>query len=320
LCSPQIASANVNTSYLENAAMRFLRCENGLRVRAPAKLNLFLEVLGKRTDGFHELQTLMISINLYDTLTFTEEKSGSIDLCVTGPTAGKHDGQSMVPSDQGNLVVKAARLLRMRAGKGSGVRIHLVKRIPVAAGLAGGSSDAAASLVALNRLWNTGLSTAELMELAAELGSDTSFFIPSCHAAVCRGRGEIVEPVVVGNPLHFVVARPKTGLSTAAVFSQLDLNQSPHEITDIQNAVESGSVNRLVQHLHNRLQPVAQAINTDIVELQQELSKLRTAGQLMSGSGTSCFAVCHSRRQAIRQATTLRNRLPVSVFVTQCSS
>jgi len=262
----------------------------------------------------------MISINLYDTLTFTEEENGSIELRVTGPTAGTHHSQSLVPSDQENLVVKAARLLRQRAGISSGVRIHLEKRIPVAAGLAGGSSNAAASLVALNQFWHTGLSTAELMEPAAELGSDISFFVPSCRAAVCSGRGEIVEPVVIRSPLHFVVARPRTGLSTAAVFSQLDLDQPQHEIIGIRNAIESRSVNQLVQHLHNRLQSVAREINTDIVELQQELSQLPIAGQLMSGSGSSCFAMCHTHRQAVRLAAALRNRLPVSVFVAQCSS
>ena len=170
--------------------MRLTEKHNGLSVRAPAKLNLFLEVLGKRTDKFHELQTLMVSINLYDTLTFTEEENGSIELCVSGPTAGlgptagnDQSSTSAVPSDQNNLVVKAARLLRERAptnrAKQTGVRIHLTKRIPVAAGLAGGSSDAAATLVALNHFWKTGLTNAELMDLAAQLGSDISFFIPS---------------------------------------------------------------------------------------------------------------------------------------------
>ena len=302
---------------------------NRLIVRAPAKLNLFLEVLGKRPDGFHELQTLMVSINLYDTLTFTEEESDSIELRVSGPTAGieltaDNDKRrpSAVPSDQTNLVVKAARLLRERAAsnraKQTGVRIHLTKRIPVAAGLAGGSSDAAATLLALNHFWKTGLSEAELMELAAELGSDISFFIPSCKAAVCRGRGEIIEPVSVRMPLHFVVVRPQTGLSTAAVFSQLKLGEPTRDITNIKNAIKHGGVNDVVQHLYNRLQPIARQLNSDIAELQQEITKLPIAGHLMSGSGTSCFAVCHSHRQAMCLAATLRSRLPVSVFVTQC--
>lgn len=305
--------------------MRFVENHHGLLVRAPAKLNLFLEVLGKRADGFHELETLMVSLNLYDTLTFTAEESGSIELHVSGPTAGvDQNDASAVPSDKNNLVMKAATLLRKRAVSDSvktqGVRIHLQKRIPVAAGLAGGSSDAAATLVGLNRFWGAGLSEAELMELAAQLGSDISFFIPSCQAAVCRGRGEIVEPVSVATPLHFVVARPKTGLSTAAVFSKLELGEPVQDITHIKNAIQRGGVSQLVQHLHNRLQPIARKLNSDVVELQKQLANLPIAGHLMSGSGTSCFAVCHNSRQAQRLAKLLRSRLPVSAFAVQCRS
>src|SRR3712207_5523703 len=145
-----------------------------LVVHAPAKLNLFLEILAKRPDGYHELETLMVSIGLYDTLTFADDRSGRIDLRCAWADAQPSDGGAEsegIPVGPDNLVVRAAQLLRDYAGVGRGARIGLVKRIPMAAGLAGGSSDAAATLAGLNRLWQLGLTVGELQGLASRLGS-----------------------------------------------------------------------------------------------------------------------------------------------------
>jgi len=216
--------------------MRFRRVGPSLVVHTPAKLNLFLELLGKREDGYHELETLMVAVDLFDTLTFTEEDSNDIRLQCSGLGAGKQgsvpgsfapggaaqasadaEGEG-IPLGSDNLVVKAAQLLRGHAGVERGVRISLVKRIPSAAGLAGGSSDAAATLMALNRFWNLGLGVFELQRLASHLGSDVAFFVDGTSAAVCHGRGEIIEPLDVPLGLHFVIVRPRTGLSTALVY------------------------------------------------------------------------------------------------------
>lgn len=296
--------------------MRLINVNQGLQIRTPAKLNLFLEILGKRPDGFHELETLMVSINLYDTLTFTEEVNGSVELSVSGGRVGQ---RCVVPTDRSNLVMKAADLLRERAGIQTGVRITLHKDIPVEAGLAGGSTDAAATLVGLNRYWNAGLSNHELHELASKLGSDINFFIPSCTAAICRGRGEKVEPIHVGRTLHFVVAKPITGLSTAAVFSKLDLSQDTKSISEVKQAVKTGNIGNLAVLMHNRLEPIARELNPDVAKMQREFSSRQPIGHMMSGSGTSCFAVCPNRRAALRLAGQIRSATQRPVFVVRSS-
>src|SRR5512135_520820 len=155
----------------------------GVEVLAPAKLNLFLEILRKRPDGYHELESLMVAVDLFDTLTFTADPSGAITLRCDDPT---------LPTDRRNLVVKAAERLKAESGCPRGATIELRKAIPAQAGLAGGSSDAAATLAALDRLWELRTPPGHLDALAGEIGSDVAFFR---HApiAVCRGRGECVE-------------------------------------------------------------------------------------------------------------------------------
>ena len=155
--------------------------EEGLRADCPAKLNLFLEILGKRPDGFHEVETVMVTVGLFDTLVFKEEQSEHVRLrCFQAgqrSPADQHvEPEEPLPVDARNLVVRAANLLKDRTGVSRGVSIDLHKRIPAAAGLAGGSSDAAATLATLNRLWDLKLSRSELQSLAAELGSDIPFF------------------------------------------------------------------------------------------------------------------------------------------------
>ena len=290
--------------------MRLRKRGSGWLVDTPAKLNLFLEVLGKRTDGCHEIETLMVAIDRYDTLSFKEDNSGSIQFDLQPPKlnrwrASRRWDDSDVPRDRDNLVVQAAELLREFAGIRSGVRIGLTKRIPVAAGLAGGSSDAAATLVALNHVWRLRLTNADLRGLGARIGSDISFFVASRRAAVCRGRGEIVEPVAASGPLHFVVARPATGLSTADVYAHCTIPERPASIRGIQSAVRDGRALEVARLLHNRLQKPAEQLNTDVTRLKGRFETMCLAGHAMTGSGTGYFGVCHTRRQA----TVLARRL-----------
>ena len=159
-----------------------------LAVHTPAKLNLSLEVLGRRPDGYHELETVMVSIGLYDTLLFTEDRAHETRLrCHSVVTQSRH--RSELSSGPDNLIVQAAELLRQTTGCDRGVTIDLWKRIPMQAGLGGGSSDAAATLVGLNRFWQLGLSSSELHDLASQLGSDVNFFLDSPIAANARGVG-----------------------------------------------------------------------------------------------------------------------------------
>ena len=228
--------------------MLFRQSRQTLVVHAPAKVNLFLEILGKRSDGYHDLETLMVSVGMYDTLTFMEDQTGKIRLrCFEGSPVGSlpRVRSAPLPVDGDNLVVRAADLLRSRAGVGQGIRIELIKRIPVAAGLAGGSSDAAATLVALNRLWNLRLGSDQLARLASELGSDVAFFLNPTPAAICRGRGEIIEPIAPAATLHFVIACPTSGLSTAAVFKRCTVPARPRSVMPITACLQSGRLGKL---------------------------------------------------------------------------
>ena len=180
---------------------------NDVVVWAPAKVNLFLEVLGKRPDGYHDIATLMVGLRLFDTLVFRDRPTPEITLQC-------YDPQLSAGSD--NLVWRAANLLQQRTACKRGVHIRLVKRIPMAAGLAGGSTDAAATLIGLNRLWQLGLSNRDLANLSAELGSDIPFFF-HLPAAWCTGRGEIVAPLSDwARRSTFVLLCPSFGMATAA--------------------------------------------------------------------------------------------------------
>ena len=267
-------------------------------VWAPAKVNLFLEVLGKRPDGYHEIATLMVAIRLYDTLVFRAESSPQL-------TLGCSDAKLSTGPD--NLVLKAASLLQHRTGCKLGASIRLIKRIPMAAGLAGGSSDAAATLLGLNRLWQLGLSDSDLARLGAEIGSDIPFFLQA-PVAWCTGRGEIVTSVDLPIPLHFVLLCPSFGMATAAVYKKVVVPASPVAGDAIRRAISKGEVDNICRLLHNRLQLAAEALEPRIAEYAAMLAELTPAGSLMSGSGSTLFALCRSAVEAERVAASLKTR------------
>lgn len=282
---------------------------------APAKLNLFLKVLGKRADGYHELETVMVSVDLYDTLRFSPDSSGSLSLRCDDSGANQETGSRAVPEGGDNLIVRAAELLRRETGVTSGARIELWKRIPMAAGLGGGSSDAAATLAALNLLWNLNLSSGELQSLAARLGSDIPFFLSSAVGAICRGRGEQIEPLSLPLSLHFVVARPKSGLSTADVYRHCRPASIPWSADDFVEALKSWRLRPVAGRLHNSLQEPAERLNADVVNLRNVFSTQPFLGHQMSGSGTSYFGLCATRRHAHRLAARIRAHRLGDVFI-----
>jgi 4-diphosphocytidyl-2-C-methyl-D-erythritol kinase len=271
---------------------------DALIVWAPAKVNLFLEVLGKRADGYHEIATLMVAVSLYDALEFREQPGTQINLYCDQPG---------LATDRSNLVLCAAELLREQTDAARGAEIRLAKRIPLAAGLAGGSTDAAATLFGLNLLWDLRLSTAELARLAAKLGSDVPFFF-STPAAWCTGRGEQVQRVALGAPHWFVLACPPLGLRTAAVYAQVRVPEQPRSGTEILSAVDKGNTDRVGALLHNRLQEAAERLTPALGPLRTRLECLRPAGVAMSGSGTSWFALCRDQREALGLARALYSR------------
>lgn len=275
--------------------MRMQRHAAGVDVRAPAKVNLFLEVLARRADGYHDIATLMCAVSLCDTLECRAAPNGEVTLTCDLP--GLETGA-------GNLVCRAAGALQRHTGCTQGARIHLQKRIPLAAGLAGGSSDAAAALAGLNELWQLGLPDAELAKMGAEIGSDVAFFF-STPAAWCTGRGERVTPAPLGRTLDLLLLCPDEGLSTPAVYRGVTVPEEPVNGTPLREALAAGDVVRAGALLHNRLQPPAERLCPAVAEWQARLTALQPAGAAMSGSGSSLFALCRDRREALRIARAL---------------
>ncbi|MEN6451620.1 MAG: 4-(cytidine 5'-diphospho)-2-C-methyl-D-erythritol kinase [Thermoguttaceae bacterium] len=287
--------------------MRIRRSPTEVVIQAPAKLNLFFEVLAKRTDGFHEIETLMCPIDLYDTLHFREDSGGKVRLrcrwAVDGSPGGC--GLDQVPEGPDNLVFRAVELVRRRAGVCRGAELLLTKRIPAAAGLGGGSSDAAAALVAANEGWQLGRSPGELADWAAELGSDVPFFLAG-GPAVCRGRGERVTPVSGLGGLSFVVVRPPEGLATAGVYGACRPAAAPRPVGCLWEAFKQGDWAEAGRLLWNGLQPAAESLSPWVKRLEQAFAQLDCLGHAMSGSGTSYFGLFRHVRHARRSARRLR--------------
>ena len=273
-----------------------------IRVRAPAKLNLYLRVLGKRPDGYHELETIFERIDLADELTF--EPADTITLTCTDST---------LSCGEDNLILHAARLLQRERGTLAGARIHLTKRIPIAAGLGGGSSDAAAALRGLNALWDLRLPQERLRELAATLGSDAAFFLYRSPLAIGRGRGELCEPLEGQSVAHVLVV-PDARLSTREVYASLNLplTAPPSSITIVAHALRNGSYRELAAGLWNDLEEAA-IRRCPVISRSEEL--LRTCGAVaarLSGSGPAVFGVCRDAAHARTVAKLVRARAPTS--------
>ncbi len=301
--------------------MRIERAAGQVTIQAPAKLNLFFEVLAKRSDGYHEIETLMCPIDLYDTLSFRKEPNEQLKLrCESVPEFGGTDrtdlaraGKFSLPSNQDNLVLQAVERLRRDGSVTSGATLRLIKRIPIAAGLGGGSSDAAAALRAANEVWRLDRSVEDLSETAARLGSDVPFFLAE-GPAICRGRGELVEPLDHVVPLHFVLVRPPVGLSTAAVYGVCRPSARPRRVDSLREAFRKGDIAAVGRLLFNRLQPAAESLSPWITRLSREFSELGCLGHGMSGSGSSYFGLCRHAKEARHLARRLRARGAGSVF------
>jgi 4-diphosphocytidyl-2-C-methyl-D-erythritol kinase len=277
---------------------------DGLVVAAPAKLNLFLEILRRRPDGYHDVESLMLAVDLFDTLELRAQPGGILSLTCDSP------GLSTGPD---NLVLRAANLLRERAGRPDlGAAIHLTKRIPTQVGLGGGSADAALTLLALNQIWKLAQTREELAAMGGSIGSDVAFFLGP-PAAWCEGRGEVVTPEPVGRPLDFVLVCPRVGLATADVYRRLEVPAtvlSPRRGDELRGALRAGDPEAVGRLLFNRLEQPAFALAPAVEQVRRRLMSLGSAGAMMSGSGSAAFAVCRSREEAIRLAAAFENNRP----------
>ena len=285
-------------------------------VQAPAKLNLFFEVIAKRSDGYHEIETLMCPVTLYDTIRFSKIPSGTIDFkCDVsfGFTALNAADSGEIPLNNNNLAVRAVELLRQHSGIRASAKLRLIKRIPTSAGLGGGSSDAAAALMAANIGWRLNWPINELTRLAADLGSDVPFFLASAPA-ICRGRGELVEPVDTLGLLNFVVLRPPAGLATEAVYKVCRPAERPLSVLPLIHVLRKGNKNEAGRMFFNRLLPAASMLTAWIDRLKNEFDRLDCLGHGLSGSGSSYFGLCRHARHARRIARRLQLLNIGSVF------
>ncbi|MEW6307467.1 MAG: 4-(cytidine 5'-diphospho)-2-C-methyl-D-erythritol kinase [Bacillota bacterium] len=267
---------------------------------ARAKVNLALEIVGRRPDGYHDLITVLQAIGLEDRLTFRPRAEG-ISLTVTGPwSAG-------VPVGEGNLVRRAAELLRRESGCGGGAEIVLEKRIPAGAGLGGGSSDAAAALICLAHLWGVEASPDRLAALGARLGADVPFFVGGHGTCLARGRGDVLEPLPELGDVWLAVAFPGLPQDTARAYAHYDLQPPgpPTPAAPVVEAIKASDRQALCSAIGNALRPAVVSLRPDI---EAVLKLLRDSGALaaeLTGSGSAVFAVSPDQAGAVR----LRGRL-----------
>ena len=280
-------------------------------VRAPAKVNVHLAVGPLRADGFHDVRTVYLAVSLFDTV--TARPGDGLSLTVSGEGAGPDAGADSVPSDRRNLVWRAAELLARSAGVPADADLEIAKAIPAAAGLAGGSADAAAALVALDALWGTRAGRDELAALAAELGSDVPFSLLG-GVALGSGRGEQLSPVLARGQTHWVLGIARIGLSTPAVYAELDRLRDEGRVPDgtrllpdegVLAALRSGPPTSLADSIANDLQAPAVSLRPDLRRGLRAAEQAGALAAMVSGSGPTVAALAQDGDAAVRIAAEL---------------
>lgn len=307
--------------------------------RTPAKLNLFLELLSKRPDGYHEIETIMTAVNCYDTLRIDRsDRHDQIRLTTHWHPSPAYWQQTLgpastailtIPDDETNLIYRAIAKMRATFGISSGFDVIARKRAPAGAGMGGASSDAAAAIVGVAALAGIQGQPSQLAQVASEIGSDVPFFLGpyatqqpdakvekpdfsqtrnSPQAAIAKGRGELLTPFSLGRRLWFVVAYPPMALSTAAVYRVCKIPERPERANEIFACLTSNDSNPVHFTLVNRLSQAAQTLSPMITDLLSLLSECCQSPALMTGSGSACFCVCPDRNSANDGAEELRSR------------
>jgi 4-diphosphocytidyl-2-C-methyl-D-erythritol kinase len=297
---------------------------------APGKINLYLEIIGDRPDGFHEMAMILQSIGLCDRLTVRALEVEQIRV---------HCSHPEVPNDQSNLVYRAAALMAEQFpevyNRFGGIEIQLEKHIPVGAGLAGGSTDAAAVLIGLDLMWNLGLTRTEIQDLGAQLGSDVPFCVAG-GTAIATGRGEVLSPLPNLDNLHLVLAKYRSlSISTAwayktyrqtfgdtyvSVSGEASRQQQHIHSGALVSAITARDVAKVGQLLHNDLEKVALPAHHAIAELKAAFEATHPLGVMMSGSGPTVFAIAETAEQAEYMAKTVRETLAnpdLDLWITQ---
>ena len=292
-----------------------------VKLQAYAKINLFLDVLRKRPDGYHDIVSVMQSVGLCDDLRIScSETTGErVSLTCNDPT---------LPTDESNLVVKAAKLLTEKYKIEYPIQIELTKRIPVGAGLAGGSSDCAATLRGINTLFQLNIPMKELTEIGRTLGADVPFCLMG-GTALCEGIGEILTPLPQHPPCHIVLITPGIHVSTAEVFSRLNLVKTsiPGHTSDtkglisLKNALANGNVSQIAASFYNVFTPVTAGLHPEISDIISELRSCDALGASMSGTGSAVFAYFDNETYAQRACDKIgTNFKTYTAFLTQPNS
>lgn len=269
-----------------------------MRLQAFAKINLGLDVLGKREDGYHEVRMIMQTIRMYDQLDMRKSVEPGIHLTTN---------KKYIPVDENNLVWRAAKLMMDTCGIMEGVSIHLHKVIPVAAGMAGGSSDAAATLVGMNRLFHCGLSKEKLMELGVQIGAD----VPYCvlrGTALAEGIGEKLTVLPPMPDCWILIGKPGISVSTKYVYTTLDLNtDTVHpDIDGMKKALEDGNLYGITERMGNVLQDVTIPAYPEVERIKEQMKALGAVNAMMSGSGPTVLGIFDNEEKAQEACQKLR--------------
>ena len=269
-----------------------------MRLQAFAKINLGLDVLGKREDGYHEVRMIMQTIRMYDQLDMRKSVEPGIHLTTN---------KKYIPVDENNLVWRAAKLMMDTCGIIEGVSIHLHKVIPVAAGMAGGSSDAAATLVGMNRLFHCRLSKEKLMELGVQIGAD----VPYCvlrGTALAEGIGEKLTVLPPMPDCWILIGKPGISVSTKYVYTTLDLNtDTVHpDIDGMKKALEDGNLYGITERMGNVLQDVTIPAYPEVERIKEQMKTLGAVNAMMSGSGPTVFGIFDNEEKAQEACQKLR--------------
>ena len=258
--------------------------------KAYAKINLGLDVIGRRDDGYHLVRMIMQNVDLYDTLTYKENDTGEIKLSASSES---------IPTDDSNLICKVAHQLQKECGVSKGADITLEKRIPVAAGMAGGSTDGAATYLALNELWGLRLSKEKLCELAVKLGADIPYCIVG-GTALSEGIGEVLTPIKEMPKCYLVIAKPAIAVSTGWVYTELDSREivDHPDIDGIRKAIESDDLKGMCDLIGNVLEDVTTSKYSVIKDIEKILEDNGAVRAFMTGSGPTVFAVFDNKEKA----------------------
>lgn len=278
--------------------------------KAYGKINLGLDVLRRRPDGYHDVKMIMQTVDIYDELTFTKRDDDKISI-----TTNREE----LPLDDGNLIYKAAKLIFKHAGVEKGVSIHLDKNIPIAAGMAGGSTDAAATLLGLNELFELHISTEDLLRIGVKIGADVPYCIVG-GTALSEGIGEVLTPLKKPPYCDLLIAKPDINVSTKYVYEHLELDklEKHPDIDGMCDALENGDLEGIVSRLANVLESVTVQKYGIIQEIKDKMLQMGAKGAIMSGSGPTVFGFFNSEKDAqLAKEAICKAEMAKEVFVTR---